>query len=60
MSTGLLVPTVLECDLARLDALAKANPGMPLRGLLDLYALCEVLDEDDAATGYQEPGEDES
>ena len=53
------VPTVLECDLAKLDELAKANPGQTMRQLLRGYALWEIIDEDDAATGYREPGEDD-
>ena len=53
------VPTVLECDLGKLDELAKANPGHTLPELLKAYALWEIIDEDDAATGYREPGEDD-
>ena len=51
----------MRADLeAKLDALAKANPRHSLQELLRLYALAELMDEDDAATGYREPGEDES
>ena len=39
------------------DELAALNPGMDERGLARLQAFSQIMDEDDAATGYREPGE---
>lgn len=39
--------------------LAALNPGMDERGLTRLQLWAQLLDEDDAASGYLEPGEDQ-
>ena len=55
MEHNLIVGAELH-DPAELAAL---NPGLTPKQLARLQMLTQLLDEDDAATGYLEPGEDE-
>jgi hypothetical protein len=50
---------IVGAPLRDRSELAALNPGMDERGLTRLQLWAQLLDEDDAACGYLEPGEDE-